>query len=86
MYKAYKHVDEIIEYIKSQRVTVDSSFKRCFERAHTQLQPVGVDEMTIPRSVGRQSHRNNVPSDSAEMYYKRALAIPFIDNIIEQLE
>ena len=42
--------------------------------------------MTIPRRVGRQTHRNNVPDDSAEVYYKRALAIPFIDNIIEQLE
>ena len=86
VYKAYKHVDETIEYIKSQRVTVDSSFKRWFERAHTLLQSVGVDEMTVPRRVGRQTHRNNIPGDSAEVYYKRALAIPFIDNVIEQLE
>ena len=62
---------------------VDSKFKRWFEKAHTLLQSVGVEDITIPRRVGRQTHRNDVPGESSEIYYKRALAIPFLDNIVE---
>ena len=61
VYKAYKRVDETINYVKSQRAMVDSKFKRWFEKAHTLLQSVGVEDITIPRRVGRQTQRNNVP-------------------------
>ena len=40
---------------------VDSKFKRWFEKAHTLLQSVGVEDITIPQRVGRQTQRNNVP-------------------------
>ena len=65
---------------------VDSKFKRWFEKVHTLLQSVGVEEITIPRRVGKKIQRNNVPGESSQVCYKRALAIPFLDNIIELLE
>ena len=38
--------------------------------------------MKIPRIVGKQTCRNNVGSDNPEEYYRRAMAKPFIDNVI----
>ena len=42
--------------------------------------------MTIPRRCGRQSKRNNIPGETPEVYYRRVLFIPFLDDLLEQLE
>ena len=36
----------------------------------------------VPRTTGRQCHRNNVEHASAEEYYHRTIIIPFLDNLI----
>ncbi|CAI6346192.1 unnamed protein product [Macrosiphum euphorbiae] len=40
----------------------------------------------VPRTVGRQTARNNIPSDSPEQYYKRSIFLPFLDHFICQLQ
>ena len=39
----------------------------------------------MPRIVGRQSQRNNVPATSSEEYYRRSVTIPFLDHILLEM-
>ena len=40
---------------------------------------------TIPRSVVKQMHRNNISAENPEEYYQRALAIPLVDRFIAEM-
>ena len=40
----------------------------------------------VPRITGRQCHRDNVEHASAEEYYRRTIIIPFLDNLIQELQ
>jgi hypothetical protein len=39
----------------------------------------------MPRIVGRQINRNNVPALTPEEYYRRAVFLPFLDGILSQI-
>ena len=43
-------------------------------------------EVKIPRTCGKQMNRANYQSESAEVYFRRRLYIPFIDHLILSLE
>ena len=42
-------------------------------------------EPAIPRTVARQMHRNNVPAENPEEYYRRVIAVPLIDRFISEM-
>jgi hypothetical protein len=42
--------------------------------------------ISIPRLAGHQKHRGNIVSENAQQYFRRNVAIPFVDNIKEQLD
>ena len=39
----------------------------------------------VTRLKGRQTQRNNVPALNPEEYFKRAITIPFLDHIMQEL-
>lgn len=39
----------------------------------------------MPRIVGRQNNRNNVPAQTPEEYYRRSVFFPFLDGILTQI-
>ena len=41
--------------------------------------------LNIPRRCGRQTKRNNVPPDTLEDYWRRAVFVPFLDELLQQL-
>ncbi|XP_046583681.1 52 kDa repressor of the inhibitor of the protein kinase-like [Haliotis rubra] len=43
-------------------------------------------EAKIPRLAGRQRHRVNVPAETPQVYYKRALYLPFVDHLLSEIE
>lgn len=43
-------------------------------------------EITVPRVINKQLHRDNYMCDSAEDFYRLSIYIPFLDNIMAQLE
>ena len=47
---------------------------------------VGTEKPTIPRRYCRQTQRSNVEAESAEVYYRRSLTVPFIDHLRTELE
>ena len=40
---------------------------------------VGTKELSVPRVVGIQVHRDNVEAESASQYYQRLIFLPYID-------
>lgn len=42
-------------------------------------------EPTTPRIAGRQQHRTNVEHATVEVYYKRAIIIPLLDQFLQQM-
>ena len=38
--------------------------------------------ITVPRTVSRQTLRDNVEHENAEQYYRRTVFIPFLDCLV----
>ena len=46
---------------------------------------VGTKELSVPRVVGIQVHRDNVEAESASQYYQRSVFLPYIDDLSSSL-
>ena len=42
-------------------------------------------EPSMPRTTGRQQHRVNVPATNPESYWQRAVYLPLIDHLIQEM-
>ena len=42
-------------------------------------------KVSIPRTCGRQTLRNNTNSRTPVAYFRRAIFLPFLDNLLEQI-
>ena len=60
-------------------------FRTIFEEAQARADEWGV-EITMPRRVGRQTTRDNIEADTAEIYYRRSTFVPFLDFLLKELE
>ena len=47
---------------------------------------VGMKELSVPRVVGIQVHRDNVEAESASQYYQRSIFLPYIDGLSSSLQ
>ena len=70
--------------LKLLRADVDEYSHRIFEHscriaAHSKI------AATMPRVIQRQAHRSNPELTSVEEYYKRAIVIPFLDHLINEI-
>lgn len=66
------------------RSDVDTSFSPIYNQAVRMAEKLSI-EPSHPRIAARQQHRVNAPAVSVRDYYQRNLAIPFLDNIITEL-
>ena len=82
--KAYNHVQSSIEDMKLLRGNMDDEFKIIYQQSERMTTKLSV-EPAIPRSVARQMHRNNVPAENPEEYYRRVIAVPLIDRFISEM-
>ena len=46
---------------------------------------VGMKELSVPRLVGIQVHRDNVEAELASQYYQRSIFLPYIDGLSSSL-
>ncbi len=70
---------------KEERKNVDSGFDTIYTQSVRMADAVGTT-VGMPRITGRQQHRSNPESTSPFDYFKKTLAIPFLDHIISSLE
>ena len=60
-------------------------WKEVYERGK-QIAAEFDNEPSIPRTTGRQQqHRVNVPATKPESYWQRAVYLPFIDHLIQEM-
>ena len=81
---AYQNVDTCIEDIQLLRKYVDQECDVIFKQAMRMADQLNV-EPNIPRVAKKQIYRDNVPANSPEEYYKRALAITNVDTFISEM-
>ena len=46
---------------------------------------VGTKELSVPRVVGSQVHRDNAEAESASQYYQRSIFLPYINGLSSSL-
>ena len=66
------------------RENIDAHHREWYNEAVQMAAKVGTTP-SVPRLAGRQTHRNNVPSDNAEEFYRGTVTIPFLDHLIQEL-
>lgn len=82
---AYKQVDHVTAELEKIRTENDSEFRKLFATANSMAEEAGVT-IVKPRAIGRQTLRNNVPSENVEEYFRRSIFLPFVDCLIAQLK
>lgn len=78
----------MVTYLKKAREEALTSFHDVFKKAEELLQEIGSSHETIPvsRVCGCQTQRASVPFQTAEEYYRRAVYIPFLDQVVTELQ
>ena len=78
-------IDDVIEHVQNLRDNIDTEFQHWYDDVKLLADDVGGRE-EMPRITRVQRHRANVEAETPLLYYKRAIAIPFMDNLIQQLK
>ncbi|XP_072391085.1 52 kDa repressor of the inhibitor of the protein kinase-like [Diabrotica undecimpunctata] len=74
-------------YVKTIKTTLQNlrnerEFSNLFEEAKKLISA----DITVPRVSRRQLNRNNIPGDTAEVYYRRNIFYPFIQHVVTELD
>lgn len=83
--KASQLVEATIQSIQEKRDNSSDTFKELYNQATDLAKEMGT-EIQMPRTTARQKNRSNVPTESAEVYYRMSVYIPFLDFIINELK
>ena len=78
-------VDEVIRNLEATRSNINRIFSSWYSEILQLAQDVGVEE-SVPRQTNLQRNRSNVPSETPEEHYRRAIAIPLLDSLNAQLK
>uniref|UniRef100_H3B3J7 HAT C-terminal dimerisation domain-containing protein n=1 Tax=Latimeria chalumnae TaxID=7897 RepID=H3B3J7_LATCH len=81
---AYEEVKLICDDLKDTRVNVEKQFAKMFTQIRNMV-PLARLEVGVPHRCKRQTLRSNVEADNPECYFRRAIFIPFLDSIIQQI-
>ena len=81
--EAAKEASVVINVMKVERDD-PSVWKELYERGKQLAADVDI-EPRIPRTAGRQQHRVNIPAETPEMYWQRAVYFPLVDHLVQEL-
>ena len=86
IFMAYSVIDIVMSDLKRYWENIDKDFKICYKLPKTRAQLVNV-QPSVPRLAKRWSRsRCNVENDALKSYHKRAVAVPFPDDVNSQLQ
>lgn len=83
--KAVQHIAVLKQVLQDARSGIETQFKTLFTNASRCAQNHNV-LVSIPRRCSRQTTRENHPGLTAEEYYRRSLAVPFLDHLISEID
>lgn len=82
---AYTSLAEVHKDIEALRADIDTRFRLWYVHEVLVLaKELGVEER-VPRAKGRNAYRATHPAESTMEYFKRSIAIPFIDDVNAQM-
>ena len=80
---AYQEVASVIDELSTVRGS-----EEMLHEWYMQAEAVGAEVQVVPvtpRTTARQAHRENVAYSSTEDYYRRALVLPLLDQLTQQM-
>lgn len=81
------YAKSIMQYLQNIRSkSFDSYFGEIFKAASVVASKNFGSETRVPRTVNKQTGRENHPFDTPEQYYRRAIFLPCLDKLISELE
>ena len=86
MYHAYHMTDQVISDLKDAKRDIENEFKGWFKFATDMAASVGVDPKKSRNAKCWSCFRDIVPSTDCESYYRQSVAIPVMDNHVNNLE
>ena len=79
--EAHEQIEEVSQMFKDERQNIESGFSKIYDHAIRIAEKIGTPA-EMPRIASRQRHRSNTEASNPLEYYKRNVAIPFLDHII----
>ena len=83
---AYSEITSARDLLRDVRTNCDVEFAKIFKDASELTSLFGQDHPEVPRLAMRQTHRNNISVQTPEVYWRRAVFVPFVDNLIAELD
>ena len=91
--QAYEMVSVVAAQLNDIRDNAASEFQNIFTKCQamaaladtTITDPRTVATITVPRTLSRQTLRDNVEHENAEQYYRCTVFVPFLDCLVHQL-
>jgi hypothetical protein len=83
--KALKLADDVLQIIEDWRANAESVFAELFVDVANLCSDLDV-ELAKPRLSKRQLARCNIPAETAEIYFRVAVFVPFLDSFCVQLK
>lgn len=72
--------------LKKIRDNADNEFKIIFNQILNLSEKYNITIIKTPRLSKKQVHRNNIPCNDIETYYKIAIFIPFLDTFLQSID
>ena len=82
---AYKSVSIVKEVLNDVRANIGERFSEWFMEAEELAKTVDITQ-SIPRRCGGQTQRENCPAETPEIYYRRVIAISYVDDLLSGME
>ncbi|XP_071841190.1 52 kDa repressor of the inhibitor of the protein kinase-like [Apostichopus japonicus] len=82
---AYTSLTEVSNDIVAIRRDIDARFALWYQDALDLAKELDVEEAR-PRAKGRNAYRATHPAETPKDYFKRAIAIPFVDDVCSQMK
>ena len=82
--KGMNEIGIITKSLQTVRTLIDRYFDVWFDEAKTIANQVGA-AVNFPRISTNQTQRSNIPADTAFDYYRRNIAIPFLDHLLNEI-
>lgn len=82
---ALSQVQSITSLFTEMRENAEERFESLYKEAKAISERLNVEEC-VPRTCAIQRNRENIPYNNAEEYYRRAIFIPFLEDLISSLK
>lgn len=84
MQAALSHVTNVIDVLKQKRQDADREFDNIVNDT-SNIMKILIVELKIPRLASKQTQRCNVPASDPKDYWKKAVYIPLLDYVLNDL-